>query len=136
MYNILLAAAICVSCQELSSTLREGNRACLGEEVVFTCAVNDSSSLPDLFIAWSSDEYIGPGAFLQFTTNNIRGANDTSMINENVTATLTRNTDESGVRVLESVLRIVAAQASVVTCNVINRAQVSTEFFISGKYMH
>ena len=56
------------------------------------------------------------------------------MIDGNVVATLTNNTNVNGVRVLESELHIVADQASVVTCSVTNRDPVSIEFSISGTY--
>lgn len=55
------------------------------------------------------------------------------MINGNVTATLTKNTDADGVPLLESTLRIVAVQASVVTCDsVTNGSKASIEFDVSG----
>ena len=127
--------------QQLTSTLREGNYTCQGEEVVFTCTVSDST-LSVLVIAWRSDEYIGPDALLQFTTNDIQGENRTSMINENVIAILTRNTDDNGVLVVESTLRIIATMPSQVTCGVTNRDDVSSTFSVSGNkiiinyYMH
>jgi hypothetical protein len=139
--NLILAAAICVhvSCQrqELTTTLREGNYSCRGEEVIFTCSVVDSS-LSVLVLAWSSNEYIGSGDLLQFTTNQMPGANDTSAIDGNVIATLTRNTNETGVLMVESTLRIIAVRPSVVTCDVTNRLPVSQSFSVSGinNYTH
>ena len=121
--------------QQLTSTLRdrEGNYTCQGEEVVFTCTVSDST-LSVLVIGWSSDEYIGPGALLQFTTNDMPGENRTSMIDGNVTALaiLARNTNDNGVLMVESTLRIVATVPSEVTCGVTNREDVSSSFSISG----
>ena len=63
------------------------------------------------------------------------GASDRSIINRNVVATLTNNTDINGVRVLESKLYIVADQASMVMCTVTNVGTWSTEFSISGMYI-
>ena len=117
--------------QQLTSTLREGNYTCQGEEVVFTCTVSDST-LPAVVIAWRSDEYIGPDALLQFTTNDMQGENRTSMIDENVTAILTRNANDSGVLMVESTLRIVATVPSQVTCGVTNRQPVISRFSVSG----
>ena len=70
-----------------------------------------------LILAWSSTEYIGQGDPLRFITQNMPGANRTSVINGNVTATLINNTNIAGVPVLVSELRIVAYQASTVTCD-------------------
>ena len=126
-----VAAAIYVTCQELTSTLREGNRTCPGDVVIFTCTIRGSSSL---VLAWSSSEYIGQGNFLQFTTENLPGTIRTSVINGNVTATRTSNTNDNGVSVLESELHIVADQSSTVTCTVANGA-MSREFSIAGKYI-
>ena len=55
------------------------------------------------------------------------------MINENVVATLTRNAVTDGAPELVSELRIVADQASMVTCNsVTNASTASIQFDISG----
>ena len=134
---LFTAAATCATCQEsiLTSTLRVGRVACPGEEVTFTCTVRDSSTLPVLQLTWSSDEYIGSGDLLQFTTNNSPGTSDSRMINGNVTAILTNNTIINGVRLLVSTLHIVAVQASMLTCRVTNRAPVSVGFSISGMYI-
>ena len=40
----------------LSSWLLEGQQMCPGDQIVFTCAMNGSTSL-----AWSSYDYIGQG---------------------------------------------------------------------------
>ena len=126
---IHLAAVFCVSCQELTSTLSEGNRTCPGEEVTFTCTTRGSSTLA---LAWESNEYIGQGDLLQFTQLDRPGMSIASMINENVTATLTKNTDENGTPILESELRIVADLGSVVTCTVANGGTARKEFYIAG----
>ena len=126
---------LCQQQQQLNSTLHEGTYACQGEEVVFTCTVSDST-LSVLVIGWSSDEYIGPGALLQFTTDNVLGDTRTSMINGNVTAILTRNVNDSGVLMVESTLRIVATVPSEVTCGVTNRQDVSSTFSVSGNKLN
>ena len=117
--------------QQLTSTLRAGNYSCQGEEIVFTCTVRDST-LSVLVIGWSSTEYIGLDALLQFTTNDIPGENRTSMIDGNVTAILTRNANDSGVLMVESTLRIVATVPSQVTCGVTDRDDMSSTFSVSG----
>ena len=116
IYNLAAAVLVYVSCQELTSTLRGRSHACPDEEVIFTCTVRGSQTLTSLILAWSSVEYIGQGDPLRFTTDNIPGTTRPSMINGNVTATLTSNTNISRVPVLVSELRIVADQASTVTC--------------------
>ena len=71
----------------------------------------------DLVIAWSSPEYIGLGDPLRVTIQDMPGANQTSMINEDVIATLISNTMIGGVPVLVSELRIIGAdRSSVITC--------------------
>lgn len=129
-----IAAAVYVSCQELNSTLREGNFACPGDAVNFICAIRGSSSFSSLILAWSSIEYIGGGDPLRFTTQDTPRANTmTSVINSNVTATLTYNGIMGGVRVLVSELRIVADQASVMTCTSVTTSTTATRMLnISG----
>ena len=70
-----------------------------------------------LILAWSSPEYIGQGNPLRFTTQDTQGEKRTSEIDGNVTATLITNTNINGVPTLVSQLRIVADQASTVTCD-------------------
>jgi hypothetical protein len=127
--RVHLAAAVCVSCQELTSTLREGNYSCQGEEVIFTCTLRGS-----LGLEWRSPSYIEDGNPLQFSTASVVGRDTTSMINGMITATarLTRNTDDNGMPVLGSTLRITAAEASMVTCSGTSGGTESVEFFISG----
>ena len=131
-YNIV-AAAVCVSCQELTSTLRDRSHVCPNEEVTFTCTVRGSQNLTTLILAWSSVEYIGQGDPLRFTTDNVPGATRTSMIDGNVTATLISNTDINGVPVLVSELCIVVDQASTVTCgSESTSSEDSAVFNVSG----
>ena len=131
-----LAAAACVSCQDLRSTLREGNRTCPGEEVIFTCTIRGPSNLQVIGVAWSSPEYItGQGGSLQLSTANMIGDIQTSTgMDGNITATaiVTNNTNVNGELILESTLRITAVVASIVTCRDLNRGPASIEFTISG----
>jgi hypothetical protein len=66
------------------------------------------------------------------------GDNETSMINGSTTATavLTRNAIVNGVLVLESMLRITADMASMVTCSGTNNGTESINFFVSGTYFY
>ena len=90
-----------------------------------------------LVLAWSSAEYIGQGAALRFPAQDTIGKNRTSMVDENVTAILTSNTNISGVPVLVSELRIIADRDSTVTCeSVTTNSTMSKEFNISGMYVH
>ena len=131
--RIHLATALCVSCQELTSTLREGNQSCPEEVVIFTCIVRGPSTPSGLTLAWSSAEYIsGP---LQLSITDRLGAVSTSSMNGVITATatVTNSTNVAGELVLESTLRITAVVASTVTCmSSAGGGTASIEFFISG----
>ena len=135
LYNYYLAAAVCVSCQELTSTLREGSRACPGEEVIFTCTVRGPSTLSVIAVAWSSAEYIGQGGSFQLSTANMIGHVETSTdMNGSIiaTATVINNTNVNGELILESTLRITAIEASVVKCSGTSGSPASIRFSISG----
>ena len=136
LYNYYLAAAVCVSCQELTSTLHEGNRTCQGEEVIFTCTLRGQSSV--LAVAWNSIEYIGQGGSLQLSTVNMIGDNETRTdVNGNVTATatVTNIANVAGEHILETTLHITAVEASTVTCRDPNRGPASIEFTVLGTYI-
>ena len=131
--RIHLAAAACVSCQKLTSTLREGNRACQGEEVTFTCTVRGPSSLSAIILAWSSDEYISRS--LQLSTTDRLEHIETSSMDGVITATarVTNITTIAGELVLESTLRITAVEDSKVTClSGTDGGTESIKFSISG----
>ena len=130
-------AAVCVSCQELASTLREGNRTCPGEEVIFNCTIRGSSTLPVLALEWRSAEYIGQDGSLQLSTADSLGAVEESVMDGIITATATliSSTNIGGMLILASTLRIVANEASVVTCSGTNEVTESIEFSISGTYI-
>ena len=136
LYIHITVIAISVSCQDLRSTLREGNRTCPGEEVIFTCTVRGPSSLSVIAVAWSSPVYItGQGGSLQLSTANMIGHIETSTdMDRNITATVTvtNNINVNGELVLETTLRIAAIEASTVTCTDPNIGPESIEFTISG----
>ena len=135
LHALILVAAICVSCQDLRSTLREGNRTCQGEEVIFTCTIRGpSTTLPFLVLAWSSDEYIGQDRSLQLSTADMIGAIEASTMDGSITATatVTNNTNINGELILESTLRITAVEASTVTCSGTSIGTTSIRFSISG----
>ena len=73
------------SCQTIKTTLLDGNYACPGQEVAFTCTTSGS-----LVIAWSNNEYIGRnGRQIEFASTDVVGTRITSMINANTFAELT-----------------------------------------------
>ena len=130
-------AAVSVSCQELTTVLPQDDDACMRNEVTFTCTVRGSLTLTQLILAWSSPEYIGLGDALQFTTQDMPGANNmSSMINRNVTAILISNMRINEVPELVSELHVIdASQTSVITCSSeLNQTSVSTPFISSGTY--
>ena len=133
-YIMCVSAAVCVTCQELTTLLPQDDGACMRNEVTFTCTIRGSQRLTMLVLAWSSLEYIGDGRLLHFFSSNTPGTNRTSMINGNVTATLTNNTMIDGVPELVSVLHVVGAnQSSMIKCeSVTNGSSASTEFVSSG----
>ena len=86
-----------------------------------------------LTLAWSSVEYIGQDNLLQFTTLDMPGISKSSVINGNVTATVTNNTNINGVPTLVSELRIIADQPSNVTCTVPGGDAANEQFYVTGK---
>ena len=88
----------------MSSTLHDGQLACRGSEVTFTCETQGSDA-----IAWRSDTYIGSGVQLVFVAaGSNQGDTRTSPSNTDTLATLTREEDDQGTLVLESTLRMSA----------------------------
>ena len=131
--HTFVVAAACVSCQELTSTLREGNRSCQQEEVIFNCIVRGPSSLSDLVLAWSSAEYILGS--LQLSTAHGPEDVETSSMNGIITATarVTNIANVAGELVLESTLLITAVVNSTVTClSGADGGTASIQFYISG----
>ena len=114
--------------QSLSSTLLEGDRACPGARVNFTCTTSGS-----LAMAWRSDEYIGPnGAQLEFISTDGVGSRMTSPINPNTFATLIRI---NGTRVIESALTLIASdsiQTASVICSEVGQGDSTITFTLLG----
>ena len=126
-----------MSCQQITSTLHEGNRTCSGEEVIFNCTIRGQLSV--IAVAWSSPEYIGQFGSLQLSTVNMLGDNQTSTsMDGSITAiaTVTNNTNINGELTLETTLRITAVVASTVTCRHLSGGQASIGFTVSGTYTH
>jgi hypothetical protein len=120
------------------STLVNGQFACLGSSVTFTCVTRGSGG-----IAWESDTYIGPnGVQLVFEADfDNPGRTRTSVSNVDTVAVavaiLTREQDDQGVRVLESTLSIIplpGAQTASAMCvhTASGRRNIST-FQVIGK---
>ena len=114
-------------------TLYNGSFVCSGDKVTFVCETRGSST-----IAWSSEEYIGPGgAQLVFPaigipslTNPMRGIGDTI-------ATFTVNKLEGGVQVLQSTLRVTAMSMypnPLVKCIHGDESSRAANFSVIGKY--
>ena len=134
-FYIHLVVALRVSYQELISTLHEGNHTCQGEEVIFTCTIRRPSTSSVIAVAWSSPEYIGQSGSLQLSTENMIGHVETRTGmdgNITATATVTNNTIVNGERILESMLRITAVVASMVTCTGTSGVTASIKFTVSG----
>ena len=103
-YSIILYAAISpvVIGQSLTSTLVNGQFACRGSRITFTCVTRGSGG-----IAWTSDTYVGPNGFqLRFENFNSPGDIRTSTFNADTVATLTREQEDQGETVRESTLSI------------------------------
>ena len=121
-----------VSCQRLSSTLLEGERACPGAQTNFTCITSGS-----LVMAWRSNEYVGPnGAELEFTSADGVGSMMTSTINpeSDTVATLVRI---NGTRVIESLLSITVLdvyQTASVTCSNVGQGVSTITFTLLGMW--
>ena len=133
--HVHAVVAASVSCQVLTSTLREGNRTCPGEEVIFTCTVRGPSSSSVIAVAWSSSEYIGQGGTLLLSTADMIGEVERSTDMDGsitATATVTNNTNVNGELILKTTLRITAVEASAVTCTNPNGGSASIEFTFSG----
>ena len=121
-----------MSAQQLSSTLPASGRTCPGARIIFNCSIIGSDSATNLIIAWGSPEYIGQETFLHFTTDDMIGDNETSMINANVTAQLLYKGDRNGTPTLESQLQLTVSSESTVSChNELSDTLESVSFSIS-----
>ena len=100
--------------------------------VLFTCVTRDSPIL-----AWSSDEYIGRGVQLEFTSADQPESIMRSNINPDTIATLVAITIESNEVVLQSILRINASQTSSIACHHVGNGRVNiTTFHVAGEYVY
>ena len=138
-YSGILCAAISpvVLGQSLTSTLENGQFACRGSRVTFTCVTRGSGE-----ISWTSDTYIGPnGAQLIFEAEfDNPGDIRTSLSNGDTVATLTGEQEDQEVTVLESTLSINPLpdpQNASVTCIHTDSGQRSTiTFQVIGKLFY
>ena len=95
-----------VHAQTISSNLQVGEIVCPDSEVIFTCETRNSAA-----IAWRGDFYVGVQLGFSAELSNVQ-ERLTTPFNEHTVAILTKNDIESGERVLESTLRIVASASS------------------------
>ena len=115
----------------LEYSLETGQSACPEENITFTCIVKGAHSL-----LWSSDEYIGAGEELDFTTEDQEGRKKYSDANPDTYATLI-NVVKSGEASLESELHIRSNQSSRVSCKTGNAgSKQSYNFTVLGDGMH
>ena len=121
----------------LTSSLRDGQRACPGDTITFTCVTNESASH-----AWISDEYIGQGGFqLEFASYHRPGKtiSATGVSPTIAHATLIANVieDNSTVGILESKLEVTVVSdypiASIMCLHVDNGTSNTTTFQLLGK---
>ena len=117
----------------LSSSLNGSSSAYPQQVITFTCVTRGSSIL-----AWSSDEYIGPGgALLTFVAFDPLGTTTASFINPDTAAVLVSSSNENGEIVLESTLQITVSSlfpTSSVACHNVDGGAVSSfTFHIPGE---
>ena len=130
--HVVLYVVQHVLCQvTLTSNLREGQRACVGEMLMFTCTVTGTD-----FLAWSSEAYIGANnAQLEFLSSDQEG----KVLNgSSSSAMLVDVSGEGATRILLSTLRIrvlATPTTFVVTCLNINgvRSNISVSL-LTGTY--
>jgi hypothetical protein len=93
----------------ISTQPAELHNLCPGQVVTITCETRGSQ-----IIAWSSDEYIGrSGAQLQLSSTDPVGVTRRT---SSTVAALINNTNDNGVTVLVSQLRIIGSLSSSVAC--------------------
>ena len=120
--------------QMISSMVVDGESVCLGREINFTCQTSGSQS-----IAWTSSQYIDPdGSRLDFAQFNTVGQTKPSPINPNTTATLINKTNETGIDVLLSELRIIIIpqfDTFSVSCSRDNGIETTISLRLLGKFV-
>lgn len=123
---------IVISQRIISTQPNELHNLCPGQEVTITCETRGSET-----IAWSSDEYIGRAAHLEFSSSEIVGVTKRAW-SSNIVATLANNTNENGVTVLVSQLHIIAlpgALTSSVTCiHIANGITITITVHVLGMF--
>ena len=115
---------------ELESILNTDRLVCSGERVIFTCITRGSPILE-----WFSEEYIGTGGDrLQILSGSDR---NTSSITPDVVAVRINVTNDNGITVIISELRIIASikypRATVSCSNGDQRLKQNITFRIFGK---
>ena len=123
----------------LTSSLKDGQRACPGDRITFTCVTNGSASH-----VWKSDEYIGRGGIqLEFAVYHNPGeTRNNGVYPSTARATLianVRNENSTG-GILESDLEITVVAdyptASIVCLDVDSGIPATTSFQLLGKYVY
>ena len=104
--------------------LHEGQFACPGDKIIFTCEIEDFEVL-----AWESDHLIGQGGEqIQFSVENPVGMNCSSTSNPNTFAILTVASNENGaIRLVSDLHIIVPSNISNLSVSCINIFNSSTE---------
>ena len=105
--------------------INNGRLVCPGDEITFVCETRGSST-----IAWSSEEYIGPGG-AQIPFSAIAVPNNTKYGIGDTVATFTANIPEDGV--LRSTLRVTATLMSSVRCIHDDESSRTISFSMIGK---
>ena len=119
----------------LSSSLSEGQRACPGDQITFTCVTNGSASL-----AWISDNYIGQGGiqleFASFDSPGKIARNRASPIGTQATLVSKEIEENETQGILESQLNVIVTSdypSPTIKCfNVDTGSQESTNFQLLG----
>ena len=111
----------------LTSTLHEGNVACSGQTVVFTCRTSGS-------LEWRSDEYIGKGPGGRRLTFGIGDRVGPRYTVSNTTYAELANVSAPNIT---SKFYIMASMSSAVTCTATQHSQSSTIYLkILGKFLN
>ena len=135
-YCTFYAVTTPVFCLVLNSTVSNGDTLCPGETRSFVCETRGSGG-----IAWTSDEYIGTNAELEFNTGDTVNDTRTSNINPSVVATFLRNDRDGTTPVLSSQLTLTVSStiwSHSVTCvytSVENEVDTITFQSLGNKYV-
>jgi hypothetical protein len=129
LYTLTSSFNTVLSQRIISTQPAELHNLCPGQEVTITCETRGSQ-----IIAWTSDEYIGrQGVQLEFLSIDPVGVTRRT---SSAVASLINNTNDNGVTVLVSQLRIIGALSSSVACiNIMNDMTVAIMVHILGILM-